>query len=253
MMGLNAVDLPVRTFANILLLAGCVVAGADAGHAASLQVMPALVDVTAPAASQTIRLSNRGSRPVNVQIRIFRWVQSNGKDQLVKTRDVVVSPPFAGLAANDDYVVRIVRVSKRPVIGEESYRLLIDELPSAPSKAGNAVNFVMRYSIPVFFRKRNTTAPRLTWSVVQRANRTHVTATNAGGRRVRVSSLQIESKNGNSVVFSKGLVGYVLGRSAASWSTKGALKGAQTGTSVMITAQGDNGPIRGTAKLLVVK
>jgi fimbrial chaperone protein len=61
----------------------------------------------------------------------------------------VASPPAAKLAPKSNYVVRVVRVTKRPVSGEESYRVLIDQLPEGAQQKGNAVNLLVRYSIPV--------------------------------------------------------------------------------------------------------
>ena len=60
---------------------------------------------------------------------------------------------------NTDYTVRIVRTKKEPVAKEESYRLLIDELPAAAGSQGAAVNIALRYSIPVFFTVAATRLP----------------------------------------------------------------------------------------------
>src|SRR5215472_2555055 len=65
--------------------------------AASLQVAPVLVEVAAPGAASTLKLRNEGSAPINVQIRVFRWSQTNGEEKLEPTGDVVASPPLAKL------------------------------------------------------------------------------------------------------------------------------------------------------------
>src|SRR5437588_508203 len=99
--------------ACIVVLAASV--GARAG---SLQVEPVLIDVAAPGAASTVTLRNEGSMPINAQIRVFRWSQVDGKENLEPTDDVVASPPAAKLASKTNYVVRVVRVTKRPVSGE---------------------------------------------------------------------------------------------------------------------------------------
>src|ERR1700737_2550394 len=131
-------------FAGTLLLAAQI-----SSRAATLQVEPVLIDVTAPGAASTVTLRNEA--PINVQIRLFRWSQVDGKENLEPTDDVVASPPAVTLAPKANYVARIVRVTKRPIGGEESYRVLIDQLPAPTQKRGNAVNLLGRYSIPVFF------------------------------------------------------------------------------------------------------
>jgi len=76
-----------------------------------------------------VTLRNEGTTPINAQIRVFRWSLVNGQEKLEPTDDVVASPPSVTLTPKGQYIARIVRVSKQPVAGEESYRLLVDQLP----------------------------------------------------------------------------------------------------------------------------
>jgi P pilus assembly chaperone PapD len=80
-----------------------------------------------PPARLTLR--NDEDTEVTVQTRVLRWSQNAGKETLEPTPDVVASPPAVTLAPGADYVVRVVRVSKQPVHGEESYRVIVDQLP----------------------------------------------------------------------------------------------------------------------------
>ncbi len=73
-----------------------------------------LIDVTAPGAASTVTLRNEGAAPINAQIRVYRWSQVDGKENLEPTEDVVASPPAVTLAPQTNYVARVVRVSKRP-------------------------------------------------------------------------------------------------------------------------------------------
>ncbi len=218
--------------------------------AASLQVRPVLIDVAAPGAASTITLRSLGEAPINAQIRVYRWTQQGGKDRLVPTNDVVASPPFATLAPDTDYTVRIVRVIKQPTVAEESYRLVIDEVPSASNSSGINVSFVMRYSIPVFFGTNRANESNLQWTFRQKAGVASLEAINSGTCRIRLSSLTLTSQTGHKLSYGKGLVGYVLDHSSASWRVRGRLKGATPGSTVTITAQGDNGPVQARAMVL---
>src|SRR5262245_42609749 len=124
-----------------LLLLPCCFAGGSA-LAASFQVAPLLLEVTAPGPAPPLTLRNTGSSPIATQIRVFRWSQEDGNERLAPTEDVVASPPAAELHPGQDYVVRVVRLTKSPVAGEEAYRLLIDELPEV-SQRPRTVNFVV--------------------------------------------------------------------------------------------------------------
>jgi fimbrial chaperone protein len=229
-------------FAVTLLLAAQISA-----RAATLQIEPVLIDVTAPGAASTVTLRNEGAAPINVQIRVFRWSQVDGKENLEPTDDVVASPPAVTLAPKGNYVARIVRVSKRPVSGEESYRVLIDQLPAPAQKRTNAVNLLVRYSIPVFFGASERRDPAVAWTVAVSGNKVKVTARNDGDRRLRIASLNIRDGKGKTVSFSKGLVGYVLGNSTVAWTAPAG--GFAADGSVSVTAQSDSGPVDAVASV----
>ena len=71
---------------------------------------------------------------------------------------------MATLKPHGKYTVRIVRVANEPVTSEESYRLLVDQLPKLVNRAGSAVSFLIRQSIPVFFTTAELQKPSLVWS-----------------------------------------------------------------------------------------
>jgi fimbrial chaperone protein len=229
-------------FAGVLLLTAAI-----SSRAVMLQVEPVLIDVAAPAAASTITLRNEGTAPINVQVRLFRWSQLDGKEHLEPTDDVVASPPAVTLAPKTNYITRIVRMSKRPVSGEESYRVLVDQLPDASQQRGNTVNLLMRYSIPVFFGAADRSTPKVAWTVAVTGNKVRVTARNEGERRIRIAALNLRDSKGKTVTFGKGLVGYVLGKSSASWTTSAA--GLSANGTVSVSAQSDTGPVDTTASI----
>ena len=117
------------TFVKAVLTATLALAAYDPCQAGTLQVEPVIVDVTAPGGASTVTLRNEGAAPIEAQIRVFRWSLVDGQEKLEPTDDVVASPPSATLTPKGLYIVRVVRVSKKPMVGEESYRLLVDQLP----------------------------------------------------------------------------------------------------------------------------
>jgi fimbrial chaperone protein len=229
-----------------IIFAGMAVLATSMGaHAGSLQVEPVLIDLTAPGAASTITLRNEGTAPISTQIRVFRWSQADGKEILEPTDDVVASPPAAKLAAKTNYVVRVVRVSKQPVSGEESYRVLVDQLPDATQQKGNTVNLLVRYSIPVFFGAADRSNAKVTWSAMLSGGKIKIVAHNEGERRIRIAALSLRDANGKTLSFGSGLAGYVLGKSTMSWIKPAS--GFTAGASISVTAQGDTGPINATA------
>lgn len=209
--------------------------------AASMQVMPTSVQIAAGASTSQVTVQNKSADVLKAQIRVYRWTLVNGSDTLVPATDVVASPPVATIKPNMDYTVRLVRLSKKPVEVEEAYRVIIDEIPDPSKRRAGAVMMTARYSIPVFFLPKAVEKSALFWSQEVRDGKLYVSATNTGGRRIRVVDLSAAGNAGKPVPVAKGLAGYVLARSSKSWVMPAAMqKAAQP---LRITAAGDFGPI----------
>lgn len=212
-------------------------------EATALRVAPILLDVTAPAGATSLTLRNDEPRPLNVQIRVFRWTQVNGEDRLEPTTDVVVSPPIANLAKGMEYVVRIVRTTPQPIISEESYRVIVDEIPDLTQRRNGVVNFVMRYSIPVFFAPPIAPLPKVAWSARRVGDSLVVTAVNSGGRRLKISNIKLKNARGGLVVSREGLLGYVLNGTTMKWSLRGNLRDTQVKSVIELLVESESGPI----------
>lgn len=211
-----------------------------AADAASLRVAPTTVELLAPDSAAVFNLRNEAKRPLNVQIRVFRWSQEGGVEQLTPTSDVVASPPSARLAANADYVIRVVRVAKKPVRSEESYRIVVDELPDPSRRKAGTVALVVRHVLPVFFRNPDAPGAEVTWSLARSGGTLVLVAKNTGGSRLRLSDVSL-TQGGKSVGGRKGLVGYVLGGATMQWPIGKAAR--LSGGAVTLSAQSHSGPI----------
>ena len=217
---------------------------ATGAPAASLSVSPTIVDKSAPANTASVTVQTQGNDPVRVQVRLFRWVQVDGKDRLEPTRDVVASPPLLKIAPGMDYTVRVVRTVKRPVAGEESYRLLVDQLPEPKDRKANQVLLVIRHSIPVFFRSGDAEPPAIGWNVARTKQGLMLTARNDGDQRFKISNLVVKTPSGKVLRRIDGLAGYVLAHSSMNWALTGQ---AAPGSAVDIAGQGEGGPFHGTS------
>lgn len=231
------------------VLAWVLLLGSSQTMASSLKVTPIKIQVELPSAASTITVSNPGDTALAAQLRVFSWKRVDGKDTLEPTKDVVASPPLTKLAPGQPYVVRIIRVSKMPLNGEETYRLLVDEIPDPRAQAPSfGPRFAIRQSIPVFFSDP-AAAPKLSWAAIVDKGRLLLQARNEGGRRVRISALNVTNASGVSLGFGQGFTGYVFGRSSEQWTAALSSKGFAPGGTITILAQSDNGPIKATAKI----
>lgn len=223
--------------AALIVLLSCVFPAV----AGSLRLQPISVEVMGPGQTGTVTLRNEGRTTISVQTRIFKWSQNGGtEDALTPTRNVVVSPPSVKLKPGANYVLRVVRTDKTPIKGEETYRLLVDELPDPSRMRNGAVALTVRQSVPVFFFEPNASAPKVVWSYKSDGKNIIVTAQNNGSRFLRVADLVVKNSKGAVLAKYKGLAGYVLGNSSRKWVFP--VKG-KTGGDISISASTNAGRI----------
>ncbi len=209
--------------------------------AASFTVSPTTVEIPSGTTAKTLNVKNTGKESLKAQVRVYRWTMVNGEEKLDPTSDVVASPPIATIKPDMDYTVRLVRMSKQAVTAEETYRIFIDEIPEKKPAGATVINFAFRYSIPVFFLPPSAKQAELSWSYQRKDGKLFVSATNSGGRRIRVADIVVDDGKGKPVTVAKGLAGYVLARSSKSWVAPKGLEAAASPLSVK--AVGDLGPI----------
>jgi fimbrial chaperone protein len=211
-------------------------AAVPSARAAALRVSPITID-GGPQANATITLRNQENRTMNAQVRVFRWSQKDGQDDLVPTEDVIASPPIVAIGAKEDYVIRLQRTVGQEPVSEEAYRIVVDELPNPDRQRNGTVAVVLRYIVPAFFFPADATQPRIKWSLEHREGRAFIVAENRGDKRVQLVNLGIKSGN-RTMIVGKGLAGYVLGHSIKEWPLSSKLAGLRGGTVVAMSDHG---------------
>lgn len=201
-------------------------------NAGSLTVSPITLSVPAPGGTATLSVSGKGDGPTAGQVRVLRWLQTDGAEQLVPTRDVVASPPALKLQPGRDLTVRLVRTAKTPVIGEECYRVLVDQLPGAEQDK-IAVKFAIRHSIPLCFDAAMQKRGVLDWSLRKQGKSLMLAGHNTGTQRAVAKDVVITVKGAKVNLASA----VVLGGSTMSWPLAGKLKGFATGARFTLTAK----------------
>jgi fimbrial chaperone protein len=241
----------MKSFGPAAILVAAFLLHPGTGFASQLTVEPVLLELNAPTATGTLTLRNNEDVAVTVQTRVFRWSQAQGVENMETTTDVVASPPAVRMAPHSDYTVRVVRISKLPVRGEESYRVVVDQLPETRRQSARSINILIRQSIPVFFRAVQLTRADVSWSLAYEGGKLVVTASNSGDERLRIASLRLRDATGATINFGDGLVGYVLGRSSMRFNATNPPRGFGAEGPVSITAVSNNGPVHAAALLQI--
>ena len=189
--------------------------------ASGLQVAPTTLTLQATQNAEGLWLSNTGSGPVTAQVRVYRWTQVDGEDREEPSREVLVSPPMAQLAAGERQLIRVIRTGPPPVQTEAAYRVVIDELPIPDGGPKKGVQFVLRYSVPVFVAPAGgSTPPQLAWKVRRQGQQTELEVSNLGTTRAQLADLHFSDSRGRRTEVHAGLIGYALPGAQMRWQVK---------------------------------
>lgn len=187
--------------------------------AASLQVAPTRIELRPQQTSEALWLTNTGTAPMQVQVRVYRWQQADGADQLLETSDIQPSPPVHDIAAGKQQLVRLVRTA--PVAAEQlqAYRVVVDELPRLDPEA-RGMQFVLRYSVPLFLQPADADrrAPRLAARPLPMEDGSPgLEVRNEGDGFAQLSDVALGDPERPRIV-RPGLVGYVLPGQTMHWT-----------------------------------
>lgn len=221
---------------SLLLIAMILVGGpaADKAGASQLEIAPVALSLAPGQTSATIELRNRGDAPVTIQARPFDWAQTLDDDVLTPTSEVILSPPIFTVPARGAQTLRLMLRGDavNPSDSDRSYRLLLDEVPSARRDPGQ-VQVMLRLSLPVF-AVSGASSPALAWTAARAADGDVIlTATNTGRSHVRVNEVQATLADGGAgKVTAQGESPYVLAGARRRWILDGSA--AAPGTSVRL-------------------
>jgi fimbrial chaperone protein len=196
---------------RLLAAAALGAAGAAAHAAATLEVAPVRHELSAARPLLAMTVTNRGQQPATLQVRGFAWSQPDGEDQLLPADDAVISPPIFTLPPGAS---QIVRAQLRPGAGprEATYRLLIDELPSA-EQPSNGVRIALRLSIPVFVTAAPRAPAQLHWQLAPAG----LQVANAGLVHQRLREIALVAADGRTITPLAAASPYLLAGAQRRW------------------------------------
>ncbi|HET7925382.1 MAG TPA: molecular chaperone, partial [Rhodanobacteraceae bacterium] len=189
-------------------------AAASDASASGLQIAPTSLEMASAGPAQALWLTNTGDHELRAQVRAYKWSQAQGKDSLEPTQALVASPPMLTVPPGGRQLVRVIRTGQDASSGEQTYRLLVDELPLESAK-GTGVMYVLRYSVPVFAGVSGT--PQLKWSGTPSHEGLELTVSNSGTAHAQIREVSLVGA-GAATPIVPGLLGYVLPGATMHWT-----------------------------------
>nr|WP_246432390.1 fimbria/pilus periplasmic chaperone [Xanthomonas theicola] len=193
--------------------------GGGQAAAASLQLAPTMLSLAPEQNADGLWLSNSGSAPVQVQVRAYRWTQHDGNEELQPTQELLISPPMRSLPAGERQLIRVIRADPAAPAEEVAYRVIVDELPR-PQAERAGMQFVLRYSVPVFVLPRQPQPPQPDLRARLRRDADGTASLEVGNRgsaHAQIADLR-HIADGSPRFALDGLVGYVLPGQTMRWS-----------------------------------
>lgn len=201
---------------------------------ATFLIWPIYPKIEANEKASAVWLENTGKSDAMVQVRVFKWDQTNQQDSYQEQTEIIPSPPIAKIKAGEKHMLRLTRAINTGAGKEDAYRIVVDELPinldSNSDQNTSTVSFQMRYSIPLFaygnglgsglsessqkINAKNTLAkPILSWWIKNNPQGVpELYIQNKGMKFSRLSGIQL-SPNSEQIVLGKAAFGYILANS----------------------------------------
>jgi len=181
--------------------------------AGSFTVTPVRIHMAPRDRAIAVTITNQGDEELVMQADLFKWNQfPGGKDDLVLTEDLFLSPPIIKLGPKARQVVRLARLSTAPTIDQQIYRMIIREIPEAKkrSKDDFEVKVALAFSLPVFITP--PTAKRQLGCTIERAaaDAVRVLCENTGNAYAYPTGFALSAASGEKLVDQEIGGGYIL-------------------------------------------
>ena len=164
-------------------------------YAGNWGVAPIKLEFDRATRTGLITISNDDTKPVNFQIKLFRWSQdARGEDQYDESSDLVYFPQVMSVGPDQKKLIR-VGIKRQPETNEQTYRLFIEELPpttpDSPAKAGASVAVLIRFGVPIFLAPTGAVATPVFSNFSNGKSALNFVVTNSGNRHVRYQEMTL--------------------------------------------------------------
>ena len=179
-------------------------------QAAQFTITPVRIFMAPKDRAVAVTVTNDSDEEVVMQADLYTWKQkADGSDDLALTEDLVLTPPILKLPPRGRQVVRLARLGPPPAGVQQTYRLIMREVPEARGNAQIQLQVALAFSLPVFISPPGV--KRELQCGVERAGADAVRAvcTNAGNAYAQIRALEVLDDKGARIA-ARDVGGYLL-------------------------------------------
>jgi len=199
----------------VMLLLACIYPMPEAS-ASSFIASPITFELTASKPMSILRLTNNGDTDLRLQVHAVKWSTDGHIETQVKTDEVILNPPIFTVKPGQQQFLRFGLRTVTQWEAEQSYRLIVDEIPTETSAGGElGLRTVLRVSIPVFINPVQKNV-RVTWHLIHRGQHYVLVADNSGNTHIKINGFVIADDKGTPIVTDDDPA-YVLPKQRKEW------------------------------------
>lgn len=179
--------------------------------AASFDISPINIFFDARKMTEKMTILNTGEGDLTLQLRLYRWTQDGeGHDMYEETKDLIAFPKIVTIKKGEDRLIRIGTQSK-PADVEKTYRVYLEEVPSAEPARKNTVRFLSRIGVPVFLKPHTIAARGSIESVGMQKGKLSFKIRNVGNYHFVINGITVRGLDGaGKTVLEQELKGWYL-------------------------------------------
>lgn len=191
--------------------------------AAEFTVTPVRIFMNPRDRAVAVTVTNDSAEEIVMQADLYSWKQkADGSDDLALTEDLVLSPPILKVPGKSRQVVRLARLTPAPLGEEQTYRLVIREVPEARPQASNqvGVQISLAFSLPVFITPQGAKR-QLACDMARSGPETvNVSCANGGKAYAQIRAIELLKTSGDKLALRE-TGGYILPGVRRSFEVKG--------------------------------
>ena len=230
-----------HTLQAALLLAAaaaCIPAGA-----AQFTITPVRIFMSPRDRAVAVTVTNDSDEEVVMQADLYTWKQKpDGSDDLALTEDLILTPPILKLPPRGRQVVRLARLSPPPAGVQQTYRLIMREVPEARTTDKLQLQVALAFSLPVFISPAGVKRDLQCGLERAAADTVRAVCTNSGNAYAQIRALEVLDARGVKVA-ARDTGGYLLPTVKRVFELKGA-DGKIAGGNVKLQVALDDGSLQ---------
>lgn len=185
----------------------------DAG---TLNVSPVRLELPTDGSPKIVRLRNPGAKATMIQVETFMWDDPADPQSGAPSPNILAVPPVFEVGPDSEQVIRLALRQPTGSPIEETYRLVITEVPSEVGEPDDGISFALQLNLPIFVTPEGA-KPDPSWSIRPAGQSNELILTNRGSAPVRVRSIELSKSGATAPLLEIIQGGYVLAGEELSW------------------------------------